>query len=91
MPLLLVTRDLVGLVPNVASNLWSDYFQNFGSVTVTGYTSMARILLSLLFGSIYAAAIENANNNSKSSFLQLTSVLIISSNHIPNSLGFRPF
>ena len=58
MPLLLVTRDLVGLVPNVASNLLSAHFQNFGSVTVTGYTSMARTLIFLSFGSICAVAIE---------------------------------
>ena len=69
MPLLLVTMDLVGLVPNVASNLWSAHFQIFGSVTVTGYTSMARTLLFLSFGSIYAAAVENAKNKSQSYFL----------------------
>ena len=65
MPLLLVTRDLVGLVPNIESNLWSAYFQNFGSVTVTGYTSMATTMIFLSFRSICAAAIENAKNNSQ--------------------------
>ena len=45
MPLPLVTTDLVGLVPYVASNLWSSHFQSFGYVTVTGSTSMAKILL----------------------------------------------
>ena len=58
MPLPLVTTDLVGLVPNVASNFWSAHYQNFGSVTVTGSTSMAKILIFLSFGSICDAAIE---------------------------------
>ena len=86
-----MTLDLVGLVPNVASDLWSAYFQNFGSVTVTGSTSMAKTLIFLSFGSICAAAIENAKNKSQSAFLLLTSVLIIFYNHTLNSLGVCPF
>ena len=58
---------------------------------MTGSTYMSRKLLFLSFGSICAAAIENAKNNYQSSFLKLTSVLIISSNHNLNSLGVRPF
>ena len=87
----LVTTDIVGLVPNVASNLWPAYLQNFGSVTVTGSTSMANILLFLSFGSICAAAIENSKNQPQSSFMKLISVLIIVSDHILNSFGVRPF
>ena len=84
MPLPLVTTYLFGLVPNVASNLWSAHFQNFGSVKVTGSASMAKVLLFLSFGSIYAAAIENLKNKSQSSFMKLTSVIILVSNHILN-------
>ena len=90
MPPLSVTGYLVGLVTNVASNLWSDHFQNFGSVAVTVSTSMARTLLFFSFGSIYTAAIANAKNNSQSYLWQLTYVLIISSNHNLNSLGVWP-
>ena len=91
MPLLSVTRDIVGVVTNVASNIWYTHCQNFGSVAVTGSTYMARTLLFLSFGSICAAAIENVKNNSQSSLFQLTSVLTIYSNHTLNSLGVRPF
>ena len=90
-PLLLLPMYPVDLVPNVASNLWSAHYQKFGSVTVTGSTYMARTLLFLLFGSICAAAIENANNKSQSTFMKLTYVLIIFSNHILNSFGLSPF
>ena len=72
-----MTTDLVGLVPNVASNLWSAHFQNFGSMMVTIYTSMAKILPFLSLGYICAAAIENLKNKTQSSFMKLTSVLII--------------
>ena len=87
----IVTNDLVGLVTNVASNIWSAHFQNFRSVTVTGSTSMAKILIFLSLWSIHAAAIENLKNKSQAFFMKLTYVLIIVSNHILNSFGVRPF
>ena len=89
-PPLSVTGDIVGLVPNVASNIWSTHFQNFGSVAVTVSTSMARTLFFLSLGSICDAAIVNSKKNSQSSFCKLTSYLIISSNHTLNSLGAPP-
>ena len=88
--LLFITEDLVGLVTDVASNSWSSHFQNFGSVAVTGSPYMARTLLFLSFGSIYAADISNLRNNSQSYFCKFTSVLVISSNQTLNSLGFLP-
>ena len=90
MPLLLVNMDLVDLVPNVASNLWSAHFQNYVSMMVTGSNSMAKKLLFLLFGSICVAAIENAKNKSQSSFMSLTSVLIFFFNRILNSFVVHP-
>ena len=76
-PLPLVTTNLVDIVTNVASNLWYAHFQNFGSVTVTGSTSMAKILIFLSFGSILDSAIENSKNKPQSYFMKLTSILII--------------
>ena len=76
MPLPLVTTDIVGLVTNVASNLWSTRLQKIGSVTVTGFTSMAKILL-FSFVSICAAAIENLKNKYQYFFMKLPSVHII--------------
>ena len=84
MPPLSVTWDLVGLVTNVASNLWYAHFQNFGYVAVTGSTSMARTLLFLSLGSVYTSAIVNSKNNSQSSLWQLPYILLISSNHTLN-------
>ena len=81
---MLVTGDIVVLVTDVVSNRWSAHFQNFGSVEVTGYTSMDRTLLFLSFGSICAAAIANSKNNSQSSLWKLPYVLIISSYHTLN-------
>ena len=79
-----MTGDVFGLVPNVAYNLWSTHYQNFGSVAVTGSISMARTLFFLSFGSICSAAISNAGNNYQSSLRKLTSVLVIYSNHTLN-------
>ena len=59
-------------------------------MAVTRSTYISKKLFFLLFGFIYAAAIENAKNNSQSPFLKLTSVIIISSNHTLNSIGVRP-
>ena len=90
-PLISVTRGIVGLVNNVASNIWSAHFQNFGSVAVTGSTSMAKTLLFLSFGSICTSTIENTKNDSQSYIFQLTSVLVISSKRTLNSLGVSLF
>ena len=45
----------------------------------------------LSFGSICAADIENSKNKPQSSFMKLTSVIIIVSNNILNSFGVRHF
>ena len=52
---------------------------------------MANILIFLSFGSICAAAMENSKNKAQSSFMKLTSVLILVSNHILDLVGVRPF
>ena len=66
-------------------------FPIFWSLTVTGSTYVAKVMLFLLFGSICAAVIKNSKNKPQFSFMKLKSVLIIVSNHVLNSFGVRPF
>ena len=90
MPLLFVITYRVGLVPNVASNLWSDHLKKrfyYGDF----FHSHGQDTVFWLFGSICAAAIEISKNKPQSSFMKLTSVIIIFSNHILNAFGVALF